>query len=670
MRRIVHTLTAIVSSLFAAGATLAAGTLTPDGSPDQPIQIRDHHVDVVINNGFARTEVTQTFFNPNAADLEGLYAFPIPRDASLSEMSIFIGESELQGEVVSREEAERIYGEEKAAGNDAGLATKETIQRFEFRVSPIHANAETKMRFVYYQPLEIDTGVGRFLYPLEDGGTDDVARSFWAENANVERSFSVNVELKSAVPIDAVRTPGYEGAVVVDRKGEGHLNVRLESLGGSLGQDFLLYYKLAEGLPGRVDLLAHRPDPDEAGHFMVVVTPGIDLKPLSNGADYVFVLDKSGSMNGKIGTLIDGVRRAIGELRPEDRFRVVAFDSSAREIVGEWTSATPENAARALKKVERLTADNGTNLYDGLSLALDDVDADRVTSVLLVTDAVTNTGVIDPREFHKLMQRTDVRIFGFLLGNSGNWPLMRTICDATGGFYAGISNADDVLGQIILAKSKITHEALHDVELEFDGVETFDTTGKQWKKVYRGQQIVFFGRYADGGTTDLDLRMRISGADKVLSTRFEMPEIATEHPEIERLYGLAQVNEIEARVNSGTLEASEGENAIESIGLAYQLVTDETAMLVLDDASFERHGIERENKTRVATERAAQQARSSQPVRSPRVDTQRPMFDQPAPRTGGGAFDPITGGLAIALAAVAAARARNQSSRRCEESAS
>ncbi len=159
--------------------------------------------------------------------------------------------------------------------------------------------------------------------------------------------------------------------------------------------------------------------------------------------------------------------------------------------------------------------------------------------------------------------------------------------------------------------------------------------------------------------------MRISGADKTLSTRFEMPELATEHPEIERLYGLAQVNEVEARVNAGALDASEGKDAIEGIGIAYQLVTDETAMLVLDDASFERHGVERQNRARVAAERAAQQARSSQPVRSSRVDNQRPMFDQPAPRTGGGAFDPITGALAIALAAAAAARARHQSSRGC-----
>ena len=103
---------------------------------------------VVINNGFAHTEVTQTFYNPNASDLEGVYAFPVPVSASLSEVTIFAGEREIHGEVVEKERAQRIYEEEKSRGNDAGLATKNGYQTFEFRVSPIRARAETCMRFV------------------------------------------------------------------------------------------------------------------------------------------------------------------------------------------------------------------------------------------------------------------------------------------------------------------------------------------------------------------------------------------------------------------------------------------------------------------------------------------------------------------------------------------
>ena len=122
-----HTMKTIRSLLFAAtglllgtGLATASGTLTPIGAPQSPIQIRDHHVDIVINNGFARTEVTQTFFNPNAKDLEALYAFPVPKSASLSEMTIWAGEKEIHGEVLPKQQAQQVYEEEKAAGNDTG----------------------------------------------------------------------------------------------------------------------------------------------------------------------------------------------------------------------------------------------------------------------------------------------------------------------------------------------------------------------------------------------------------------------------------------------------------------------------------------------------------------------------------------------------------------------
>src|SRR5688500_15667107 len=101
MKRILFTLILI----FAAQAAFAAGTLTPAGSPNQPIQIKEHLVDVQIDNGFARTEVTQIFFNPNAQDLEAVYGFPVPSSASLSEITIWSGERVLEGEVIEAEEA-------------------------------------------------------------------------------------------------------------------------------------------------------------------------------------------------------------------------------------------------------------------------------------------------------------------------------------------------------------------------------------------------------------------------------------------------------------------------------------------------------------------------------------------------------------------------------------
>jgi len=633
----------------------AAGILTPKGAPRSPIQIKDHHVDVVINNGFARTEVQQTFTNPNTNDLEALYSFPLPKAASLSEVTLFVGETEIHGEVLEKKEAGRIYEDEKQSGNSTGKADKNGFQSFEFAVSPVRAQAETRVRFVYYQPLEIDTGVGRYLYPLEDGGTDDAARNFWERNEKVEGTFSINLELKSAWPISDVRAPGLEAAVT-QKLGEGDYRLTCDRQGASLNRDFVFYYRLADNLPGRVELIPYRADTSKPGTFMMVITPGLDLQPILHGADYCFVLDVSGSMQAKLHTLGVGVTKALQSLKPEDRFRLVTFSDRARDLTGGFKNATPENVAAAVQTVESLKVEGGTDVYSGLKEGLKTLDADRASSIVLVTDGVANKGIVSPTEFHKLMKQYDVRVFGFLMGNSANWPLMRTICGATGGFYAGISNDDDILGQLMLARSKITHECLHDATLKVSGVKVFDKTDDLIGKVYRGQQLVIFGRYDRPGKATVTLNAKMTGADKTYTTTFDFPEIDKDNPEIERLWALDRIQMIEDQQNAGLMPEGEAKYAICQLGILYQLVTDETSMVLLSDETFAKRGIDRRNQTRVAEERRAQAVRSSQPAKNYRVDQAAPMFQHNAPSVGnsggGGGSGPVGPLFLVALLAL------------------
>lgn len=634
-------LCAALLPLSLASNAQAAGTLTPAGSLNQPIQIRDHHLEVVINNGFARTEVLQTFFNPNTQDLEGVYAFPVPESASLSEFNITAGETQIDGEVVPKAKANQIYEEERNQGNDAGVANRNSYQTFEFKVARIPAQKETKIRFVYYQPLTIDTGVGRYVYPLEDGGTDEVAKSFWVTNSKVENSFSAQIDVRMAVPVQELRVPGFENAAQVQKLADDHQRISIQQASGSLNRDIVVYYRLADTLPGRIELLPYRADPAKPGSFMLVLTPGMDLQPITRGADYSFILDVSGSMSDKLSTLARGVSQAISQLRPQDRFRIVTFNDNAQEIVG-WQSASAENVAAALNQVRGLQSAGSTNLYDGLELGLKDLDADRVTSVVLVTDGVTNTGILDAKEFVALTSKYDVRLFGFLMGNSSNWPLLRVICEASGGFYSAVSNSDDIVGQILLAKSKITSEALHNVSLKIQGVQVSDTTEQSLGKVYRGQQVAIFGQYAQGGRAKVTLKTALSGEDKTYETEIVFPESDTEYPEVERLWAMNRIEAIERMQMLGKLPEAEGKQAIESLGVQYQLVTDETSMLVLSDEGFKKHNIARNNQARVALENAAQSSRATQPVRSFRADQQQPMFgSNPAPHIfrGGGAID-------------------------------
>ena len=103
MRRFIAKSLFAVSMLAAAVAAppvFAAGMLQVAGDNQQSIRIVDHDVNVTINNGFARVEVTQRFANPNSDTVEALYSFPLPKSASLAEMSILSGETRLNGEVL------------------------------------------------------------------------------------------------------------------------------------------------------------------------------------------------------------------------------------------------------------------------------------------------------------------------------------------------------------------------------------------------------------------------------------------------------------------------------------------------------------------------------------------------------------------------------------------
>ena len=637
IKRTIITMFTIVTTILQ-----AAGTLSPANSGLKPAEIISHDVVVTINNGYAQTEVNQQFKNINDTVMEAVYSFPVPQSASLADCQVQIGEQTMNGEVVAKDKAKQVYEEERNAGNNAGVADKNGYQDFSFKIANLGPQDTARITFTYYQPLPVDTGVCRYQYPLEEGNTDDVgAMSFWERNDKPTGKTTVRVILRSAWPVTAYRAP--QGAVASEQAdlANGTADITYE-LAEGLSKDFVFYYSLADNLPGRLEVVPFKRN-GEDGTFMMVLTPGIDLKPVTNGADYVFVLDNSGSMcGGKIQTLAKGITQTIQKMNPNDRFRIVMFNSRAEDITRGYLPATPENIQKAVEKLGNVNACGSTNLYDGLKTALSKLDDDRVTSMVIVTDGVTNTGEVNPQAFAKLMSRNDIRVFGFLMGNSCNWPLMRTICDVSGGFYDAVSNDDDIIGKIMLAKSKITSEAIHDVKVSIDGVKTYDVTKNCVKKLYRGQQLIMFGRYQGHGEATVAMKTRLSGEDKTYTCKMTFPEQDEDNPELERMFAVAQIEMHEDMVNQGLENQSENTDIVRSIGLKYQIVTDETSLVMLTDEQHAKHGIDRNNQKRVQEERRAQAQRKTQPVKNYRVDVPSPAspapMNSPAPRHGNGMF--------------------------------
>lgn len=654
--------TAIWSVLFIAvliatfsSKALAAGLLKPVGSQYKDLQIESHHVDVAIQDGYATTSIEQTFFNPNDSELEALYSFPVPQNAVVGEFIYWINGSPVIAEAVPKEKARKIYDDQKTQGNATALTEKDEYKTFDIRVYPVQPQQSVKVKLVYMQDALLDHGIGRYVYPLEEGGVDVAKNSFWTRNDKVEQDFLFNVTLRSAYPVDDVRLPAHPAAVISQQADGEHTtwkanisnhisdavqegeSMQTAQASMRLDQDVVFYWRLQDGLPGRVDMVAYRdPESSKRGTVKLTFTPGDDLTRVTQGRDWVFVLDKSGSMSGKYSTLVEGVRQGLGKLPSEDRFRVVMFDSNTYDLTGGFVAVNQSNISKALQAVEQVEPSNGTNLYEGMAAAIRKLDDDRPTGIVLVTDGVANVGVTEKRRFFELMEKHDVRLFTFIMGNSANTPLLVPMTKLSNGVATSVSNADDIIGHLMSMTSKLTHQAYRNIQLDIDGVKIKDLTPEQISSLYRGEQLTVFGHYFQGGEADIKLTMDIGGESREYRTKVMLPDTATEHPELERMWALSATRDLQEQMDYLEQKDRDKEQAIEDIALEYGLLTDYTSLLVVEEEMFQQLGMERKNQARVLKEQSAREVKKNNPVKPTRADKNQPTFNQPTPSYSGG----------------------------------
>ncbi len=148
------------------------------------------------------------------------------------------------------------------------------------------------------------------------------------------------------------------------------------------------------------------------------------------------------------------------------------FNSQAQELTSGYENATAQNVSNILQKLDQVQPGSGTDLYSGLKAGISHLDADRSTAIVRVTDGVANVGETEKGRFIELLKKRDVRLFTFIMGNSANKPLLEEMTRVSHGFAMAVSNADDIVGQLVLATGKLTHKALRDVSIEVNGVRS------------------------------------------------------------------------------------------------------------------------------------------------------------------------------------------------------
>ena len=222
--------------------------------------------------------------------------------------------------------------------------------------------------------------------------------------------------------------------------------------------------------------------------------------------------DLSGSMQGEsMLHLREGLLRMIDSLEPEDRITLVGFGDQAELLAEQVGPDAPE----LVTAIEAMVASGQTNLYAGLSMAFEQVDAfaeeGRQNRVILVSDGVATEGLTQPDTIEGLASAWNEQGYGLTtigIGDAFDVELMRGLAELGSGSFYYIEDPqalDEVFEEEVQA---FVVPLAEDVEIDAHMLEGYDL-----RRVYGTKQVEVYGNEAAIDIPILQIAHRVSDED-------------------------------------------------------------------------------------------------------------------------------------------------------------
>jgi Ca-activated chloride channel family protein len=125
------------------------------------VSIEEYRVDTVLEDGIAVTRVRQVIRNHSDFVAEGTFLFPLPADAAVTELTLWIDGEPVTGEILEGETARRTYEEIIRRTLDPALLEFVDDGLLRLSVFPLPAESTRTVEIEYRQILEVDGGLTR-----------------------------------------------------------------------------------------------------------------------------------------------------------------------------------------------------------------------------------------------------------------------------------------------------------------------------------------------------------------------------------------------------------------------------------------------------------------------------------------------------------------------------
>lgn len=515
-----------------------------------PAQYRIHSVDVnaTIRDQIASVQISQTFENIGSRTLEARILFPLPTDAAIDSLTLIVDGKELPGRLMKKADARRIYESIVRRRQDPALLEYMGQGLFQTRVFPIPPGVKRRVEIRYSQLLRKENGLVDLRLPI---GT-------LKHSHRPIGTLSINVRINSSSPIKTVFSPSH--SVDIKRPDDNHATGKLTLKNVTTPDDLRLLYGTRDGLVG-MNLVSYRPDPKQDGYFLLLASPQVKLnKTKPAPKTVVFVIDRSGSMNGKkIEQAREALKYLIGRLGPRDTFNIVAYDTQVESFRPELQRADEKTRKAALGFADGLFAGGSTNIDGALTTALGMlVDKKRSSYVLFLTDGLPTVGERNELKIaaHARAANTvNARMYSFGVGFDVNGRLLDRLSRDHRGQSVYVRPNEDIEVQVSKLFDRIGAPLLTNLSVgfEFDEVARADaaaaisrTYPRELTDLFRGEQLVWVGRYRSSGRVKVTLEG--TNGDQRMSFSFATTLAKSSRDEskgfVEKLWALRRIGEI------------------------------------------------------------------------------------------------------------------------------
>ena len=448
----------------------------------------------------ATVTVNQTFINPYDIPIELDYLFPLPENAALVDFSIQIGERIIHADLQELEQAQEAYNRARQEGKQAALLDQRRPNLFAIQLANVLPTRPILASISYEQRIVVNDEALEFIFPM--GITPKYhTESHLEETKGVDFPIANPIEKIGPVEIELTADLGHETGnptspshdLSIEHLGEGQFTL-------SLQKNYLPDHDLVVRFPLIKETLEPQVWCTRDNESDVTL---VNWLPVSiNHSDtpirpreFVFVLDRSGSMSGEpIRQARNALRACLRILEIKDTFRILLFDDRLEWYKTDATQVAQDEIDQADQFLSTIEGRGGTEIVQTLETTLNlPADPERVRYIIFLTDGAVSA---EDRALNSIRSKLkQARIFTFGIGPSVNRALLSKMAQLGRGSAEFLQLNEDIEGAILRFQDKVAFPVLTDIQLAWVGCKVWDMIPATLPDLYAGQSLEIITRF-------------------------------------------------------------------------------------------------------------------------------------------------------------------------------